>query len=649
MELNYLFFSSIAAVTLVISSDIFSSAAPANDLVINLPGLNFKPNFHHYSGYLKASNTHFLHYWLTLSQKNPATAPVVLWLSGGPGCSSADGLLEELGPFHIKDNGKTVYENVYAWNKIANVLFIESPAGVGYSYATDGNITTNDDQTAAENRVALIDLFKNKFPEYKENDFYITGESYAGVYLPTLGNLLLSDPGNFPNFKGLAVGNPLLSYSLNINSLVPFLYQHGLISEKTWTFLSNVCCNRAPYVCDYYGITRSANTTACFKTLESLFSITRNMQHYNPYNMYFSCYLPSNTESNMGPLHIYHRVIFKHIQMENSKRPTRLHAHPQMKNGGSTIPLCAQYMNAFYYMNRQNVRQSLSIPSNLPQWTQCNSDLNSKYYHTQHMDMSKFILKLVQANKKVLIYNGDVDSVCNVMGNQKFVHRLSLPLIKDKTLWTYATDIPDAAGFVTKYNGVDFVTVRGSGHFVPLTKKHEALQMIANFIWNKPYSTPTNISVLPQPSVGGYCSQLVLSPMHFNGPVTASSLCGQGQCKDTANGAICVCPVGFSGKFCGTYTPQPNTVPIQLCAAYETAQTRAAGLRFGCPVTYTCVPYQYKCVTTLSCNYPIGYCLPWIHLQSMFPSMPRKLRRMSSRASRRQKTESHYARNNDKH
>lgn len=101
--------------------------------------------------------------------QTPSTDPLLLWLNGGPGCSSVGGepvysfrliqylgLIEENGPFHVADFGNTVYLNKYAWNKFANVLFLESPAGVGYSYSTKGVIATGDDQVAIDNYNALV-------------------------------------------------------------------------------------------------------------------------------------------------------------------------------------------------------------------------------------------------------------------------------------------------------------------------------------------------------------------------------------------------------------------------------------------------------------------------------------------------------------
>ncbi|KAK6049400.1 serine carboxypeptidase, partial [Cooperia oncophora] len=124
-----------------------------------LPGVNFELTFKHYSGFFQVSDTHLLHYWFVESQNDPTSDPLIFWFNGGPGCSSLDGLLNEMGPYVANADGKSLRENPYSWNKMASVVYIESPAGVGYSYATDGNITTNDDQTSLENYEAVKQFF----------------------------------------------------------------------------------------------------------------------------------------------------------------------------------------------------------------------------------------------------------------------------------------------------------------------------------------------------------------------------------------------------------------------------------------------------------------------------------------------------------
>lgn len=78
-----------------------------------------------------------------------ATDPVVVWFNGGPGCSSMLGLMQENGPLIIDDGETTVKTNDYPWNTNLNMLWIDSPAGVGWSVAgTAEDLIANDLQTS---------------------------------------------------------------------------------------------------------------------------------------------------------------------------------------------------------------------------------------------------------------------------------------------------------------------------------------------------------------------------------------------------------------------------------------------------------------------------------------------------------------------
>ncbi|KAK6043107.1 serine carboxypeptidase [Cooperia oncophora] len=202
-----------------------------------LPGVNFELTFKHYSGFFQVSDTHLLHYWFVESQNDPTSDPLIFWFNGGPGCSSLDGLLNEMGPYVANADGKSLRENPYSWNKMASVVYIESPAGVGYSYATDGNITTNDDQTSLENYEAVKQFFTT-FPQFRHHATYIMGESYGGVYVPTLTARIVDGQKEFPiNLKGMALGNGYVNEKLNIDTSIRYAYGHGIIDEKTWNTL----------------------------------------------------------------------------------------------------------------------------------------------------------------------------------------------------------------------------------------------------------------------------------------------------------------------------------------------------------------------------------------------------------------------------
>lgn len=160
-----------------------------------------------------------LHYWLIESTNNPASDPIVLWLNGGPGSSSLIGLLTENGQIVTNDDSLTneidgvpqVFNNPYTWSSMANVLYLESPKGVGFSYCegvTKSNDCVNTDESTAQDAYEFLVNFFNAFPEYKANKFYITGESYAGIYIPMMMQQIDQDPlGAKLNLIGAAIGN----------------------------------------------------------------------------------------------------------------------------------------------------------------------------------------------------------------------------------------------------------------------------------------------------------------------------------------------------------------------------------------------------------------------------------------------------------
>jgi hypothetical protein len=138
-----------------------------------------------YSGYLDISDDAHLFYWFFESRSaSPEKDPLVLWLNGGPGCSSTTGLLFELGPCRIADEGKNTTYNPYSWTESANVIFLDSPVQVGYSY---GSKTVSNSQDTAEDVYSFLQLFYEKFPKFKDVDFHISGGA-CRVSPPRPGN-----------------------------------------------------------------------------------------------------------------------------------------------------------------------------------------------------------------------------------------------------------------------------------------------------------------------------------------------------------------------------------------------------------------------------------------------------------------------------
>ncbi|XP_070758307.1 lysosomal protective protein isoform X2 [Enoplosus armatus] len=455
-------------------------AAPAADEVTYLPGLQKQPSFRHYSGYLNVADGKHLHYWFAESQKNPSSDPVVLWLNGGPGCSSLDGLLTEHGPFLIQDDGVTLQYNPYSWNKISNMLYLESPAGVGFSYSDDQKYVTNDTEVSMNNYLALKEFFR-LFPEFNKNELFLTGESYGGIYIPTLAERVMEDASL--NLQGMAVGNGMSSYEMNDNSLVYFAYYHGLLGSRLWTELQTFCCSDRK--CNFYN-NQNQNCSASLSEVQDIvYSSGLNM-----YNLYAPC--PGGVRQRVGiergelVIRDLGNSFINHqwTQLWNQKLRglTTLHLSVRLD------PPCTNSTSSSLYLNNPYVRAALHISPKALNWVICSSEVNLNYGRL-YLDVRKQYLKLLSSLKyRVLVYNGDVDMACNFMGDEWFVESLHQQVEVQRRPWLYDDeDGRQVGGFVKEFDNIAFLTVKGSGHMVPSDKPIAALAMFSRFIKRQPY------------------------------------------------------------------------------------------------------------------------------------------------------------------
>ncbi|XP_023652393.1 lysosomal protective protein isoform X2 [Paramormyrops kingsleyae] len=454
--------------------------APDADEIKYLPGLPKQPSFKQYSGYLNVSGNKHLHYWFVESQDKPAADPVVLWLNGGPGCSSLDGLLTEHGPFLIQDDGASLMYNPYSWNKIASVLYLESPAGVGFSYSDDKIYTTNDTEVSMNNYLALKEFFR-LFPEYSKNEFFITGESYGGIYVPTLAERVMEDSSI--NLQGIAVGNGLSSYEMNDNSLVYFAYYHGLLGSKLWTDLQTYCCKDGR--CDFY----NNQNPNCSANLNEVQYIVYG-SGLNMYNLYAPC---------AGGVH--HRVSYNgnHLVIHDlgnsftqhlwSSLWSRKYKDIATKHKSVRLdPPCTNSTASTMFLNNAYVKSALHISASSLQWQICSSEVNLKYKRL-YMDVRAQYLKLLGALKyRVLVYNGDVDMACNFLGDEWFVESLQQEVQVKRRPWLYYTgESMQVGGFIKEFSNLAFMTIKGSGHMVPTDKPIAAYAMFSRFLKKQPY------------------------------------------------------------------------------------------------------------------------------------------------------------------
>ena len=196
-----------------------------------------------YAGYLNATDDHKLFYWYHEAVSAPEEKPLVLWLNGGPGCSSLGGMFTELGPF-VLDKDLKVTLNPFSFNKVANILFLEQPAGVGFSYP---NVPANDESTAKDTDAA-VRSFLAAHSELQGRDFYVMGESYGGHYVPNTAKQIQVSNANLPSsspdrihLKGFAVGNGYTDWQLDFNANVENARYHALTSQALLEKAETAC------------------------------------------------------------------------------------------------------------------------------------------------------------------------------------------------------------------------------------------------------------------------------------------------------------------------------------------------------------------------------------------------------------------------
>ncbi|CAG12003.1 unnamed protein product, partial [Tetraodon nigroviridis] len=200
-------------------------------LVGELPGANVKS----YAGYLTVNKKYNsnMFFWFFPALKGSETAPVLLWLQGGPGSTSLFGLFAEHGPYVVYKN-MTVGLRDYAWTSSYSVLYVDNPVGTGFSFTDDDRgFAQNQDDVGRDLHCALTQFFQI-FSEYQSNEFYATGESYAGKYVPAIAYYIHKNNHTAKvkiNLVGIAIGNGLCDPEVMLGGYGDFMYQTGMIDE----------------------------------------------------------------------------------------------------------------------------------------------------------------------------------------------------------------------------------------------------------------------------------------------------------------------------------------------------------------------------------------------------------------------------------
>ena len=433
------------------------------DAVQSLPDYNYNGLF--YSGYLSVSPVKYFHYIFQESDFNPDRKPLVLWLNGGPGCSSMEGWASENGPMKMDKNGK-FQMNEYSWHQAANMLYIESPGGVGFSYIDsemEYEKVINDDITANENFNALLDFFK-KFSSYKGRDFYISGESYAGIYVPMLAyNIIEYNKNKVESekikLKGILVGNGVADWNYDATiSTYDFIFTHHLTSYENRLDYNKYCLMNETY-----------NSQKCDEIINI---IEKDINGINIYDYLRECKTPQNLKSESysnSKYYQYARWFFKRKKKNNL----------DLEEDESTTP-CFDDTNIQNYFNRKDVQSALHVTAKST-WYVCSGVVSNRYIILPEGSIWTYPT-LIKEGIRILIYSGDTDVVVPYNGNQAWIKDLKLEVEEPWRQWRAFNDMNNVSGYIVKYKGLTFCTIKGTGHMTPMWKPKESFYMFQKFI-----------------------------------------------------------------------------------------------------------------------------------------------------------------------
>lgn len=428
------------------------------------------------------------------SEASPETAPVVVWFNGGPGCSSLDGFFYEHGPFEVNSDYKTLSLREYRWNSIVNMLYIEAPVGVGFSYSDTKNYKLNDDRTADENRAA-IEAFYASFPEYKQNKLFITGESYGGIYVPTLAEAILNaeKAGTYTGAKltGIGVGNGCTGTEIGIcgNGPQGTFYEWEYLVQTG--FIDTDLKNEINSSCDW--VAAEANTPGALsqECVKLLAKASNEIQNVNLYNIYGEC-VSSTCASGDGQRR--GKVPVRDTPLTSTNLRTIDHGRKLQRIIPFGPDACIDSAAASGYLNQPEVMAAIHVRDPGFCWAICNTAPGWTYKSTRTNLPANTYPQLV-SDINVLIFNGDWDACVPYTDNEAWTENMGYTVKNSWHPWSYTATsgaTNQVGGYAVEYDvsslgsgSFEFITVRGGRHEVPETAPAQALELLDRLVNNK--------------------------------------------------------------------------------------------------------------------------------------------------------------------
>ncbi|BFG42104.1 hypothetical protein CerSpe_283800 [Prunus speciosa] len=436
----------------------------ASSSIINtLPGFSGDLPFKLETGYVGVGNLDDiqLFYFFIESERSPKEDPLLLWLSGGPGCSSFTAMVyDSIGPLifnyaNSSGNEPTFLLNPYSWTKIANVIFLDQPVGTGYSYAKSWEEYRTGDTLSCTQTYEFLRKWLKDHPQFLKNPLYIAGDSYSGITVPIVAQQVSNgnEAGHEPpmNLKGYVLGNPWTEPTYDVNSRIKYAHRMALISNELYESTKTNCKG------EYFQVDPS--NAPC---LENLQEVNECIQKLN---------LAQILEPKCSTL---------------SPKPKRFKWDQNFAEEDSldvlhysTKSWCRSYnyIFCFIWANDKTVQNALNVrEGTIKGWERCNQSIDSNYAYDVRTSID-YHRNLTKKNLRALVYSGDHDMIIPYAGTREWIKSLNLSVDYKWRPWFVNGQV---AGYTDAYTmkaySLTFVT--GGGHSAPEYKPMESLAMV---------------------------------------------------------------------------------------------------------------------------------------------------------------------------
>lgn len=380
----------------------------------------------------------------------------VIWLNGGPGCSSMDGALMESGPYRVQAGGKLAY-NEGSWDEFANLLFVDNPVGTGFSYVnTDSYL--HELQEMADQFSIFLEKWFGLFPEYETDDIYFAGESYAGQHIPYIARTLLdrnarakTEGKQIWNIKGLLIGNGWISPADQYQSYLPFAYEEGLIQGGTPAAQRvESAHNQCVAELGKPGGSEKVDVNSCETVLSMILDVSK--ENGKCYNMY-------------------------DIRLRDNWPSCGMAWPPDLT---AVTP----------YLRQKEVTDALHINRDKRTgWTECSGSVSSAFRASHSKPSVDIIPSIIEDGVRILLFSGAKDMICNHKGTEDMVAKmkwsggtgfeLSPGIIAPKRDWAFEDE---PAGFYQEARNLTYVVFYNASHMVPFDWPRRSRDMLDRFM-----------------------------------------------------------------------------------------------------------------------------------------------------------------------